>query len=61
MPLFSSTNIQNYMDKDKVINVRVDQDTYDKLVQLAIVRSQETKRVVRISEIVRDGITLVLK
>jgi hypothetical protein len=49
------------MDKDKVINVRVDQDTYDKLVQLAIVRSQETKRVVRISEIVRDGITLVLK
>lgn len=62
-PYLGVTNIQINMDtnKSKVINVRVDQDIYDKLVKLAINRSKDTNRIVRLSELVRDGIMLVVK
>lgn len=50
------TNIQTHKSKSRVINVRVDQACYDKLLESALSKSKKTKRVVRISEIVRDAI-----
>lgn len=57
------TNIQINMDtnKGKVINVRVNQDTYNKLIGLALKRSKDANRVVRLSELVRDAIELISK
>lgn len=48
-------------NKGKVINVRVNQDTYNKLIGLALKRSKDANRVVRLSELVRDAIELISK
>jgi len=49
------------MQKNKVINVRVDQDTYELLVARSVERSQTEKRVVHLSEVVRDIVLTTLK
>lgn len=42
------------MKKDRSVTIRLNSEVYDKMVELAIEKSVSEKRIVKISEIIRE-------
>lgn len=42
------------MKKDRSVTIRLNSEVYDKMVELAIEKSVKEKRIVKVSEIIRE-------
>lgn len=51
-----TTNMKTTPLRDKHITMRIQQDVYQKYVEVAIKKGQKEKRIVNLSEVLRDAL-----
>lgn len=41
-------------NKEKILSIRIDYDLYEKIVHIALKQSNEQKKIIKISEVIRN-------